>query len=61
IGFRKGTTGVPILTGAIGYLEGKVIDSMDCGTHTLFLLDVVDGDLQVDGEPMTYEYFRKTK
>ncbi|HWJ02935.1 MAG TPA: flavin reductase [Verrucomicrobiae bacterium] len=61
IAFRKGTTGVPILAGAIGYIEGKVIDSMDCGTHTLFLLDVVDGDLQVDGEPMTYEYFRKTK
>lgn len=61
ISYRKGTTGVPLPNGCLGFLEGKVIKQMDCGTHTLFLLEVVNGDVESNEEPMTYSYFRSTK
>lgn len=61
VGYRSGSSGVPILDKAIAFLEGKVINKMDCGTHTLFLLDITNGGLTEDAEPMTYAYFRATK
>lgn len=61
ISYRKGVTGVPLPDGSLGFLEGKVINKMDCGTHTLYLLDIVNGDLYANAEPMTYSYFRATK
>jgi flavin reductase (DIM6/NTAB) family NADH-FMN oxidoreductase RutF/rubredoxin len=61
ISYTKGETGVPIITDCIAFLEGQVVDKMDCGTHTLFLIDVLSGDLHSDAEPMTYAYFRQTK
>lgn len=59
--YRIGVSGVPILDNSIAFLEGKVINKMDCGTHTLFLLDITNGDLTANEEPMTYAYFRATK
>ncbi len=61
ISYVKGQTGVPIVSDCIAFLEGTVVDRLDCGTHSLFLIDVVNGDLNSDAEPMTYEFFRKTK
>ncbi|MDA8441706.1 MAG: flavin reductase [Peptococcaceae bacterium] len=60
--YKKGQFGVPLLEqDCVASLEGKVINQMDCGTHTLFLLDIVNGDSMADAEPMTYDYFRQTK
>lgn len=61
--YIKGTTGVPIVKGGIAFLEGKVMrdKSVDIGTHTLFLAEIIDGTVIEDREPMTYAYFRKTK
>ncbi|KLU60954.1 high molecular weight rubredoxin [Peptococcaceae bacterium CEB3] len=61
IPYRTGVTGVPLPDGCLGFLEGKVRDKLDCGTHTLYLLDVVNGGLYSDEEPMTYSYFRASK
>ncbi len=61
ISYHTGETGVPILGDCIAFLEGKVAQQMDCGTHTLFLLNILAGDLVSDNEPMTYAYFRATK
>lgn len=61
VSYRIGASGVPILNDAIAFLEGKVVNKMDCGTHSLFLLDITEGDLTVNAEPMTYAYFRATK
>lgn len=61
VAYHTGVTGAPVLDGCVAFLEGKVVDKLDCGTHTLFLLDIVNGDLQADTEPMTYAYFRATK
>jgi len=39
-----------------------VIGEMDCGTHTLFLGEVVECDiLDSTAEPMTYAYYHKIK
>ena len=38
-------------------LSAKVVNSMDCGTHTMFLCEVVDAKVLSDEEPMTYAYY----
>lgn len=61
VAYKFGANGAPILEDCVAYLEGKITNKMDCGTHTLFLVEVSDGDLKSDLEPMTYDYFRATK
>lgn len=48
-----------IMKGTNGYLCGKVIDTMDLGTHTFFLAEVEDGDILNDTESVTYSYYHK--
>ena len=51
--------GVPHLTwAACGYLSCKVVSSMDLGTHTQFLADVVDCDVLGAGAPVSYAYYQ---
>jgi len=40
--YREGTTGAPILVQAVGYLDCEVRQTVDCGSHTLFLGEIVD-------------------
>ena len=62
IHYKIGTTGAPIvLEQTLSYIEAKVVKEMDCGTHTIFLGEVVDGDVLADGEPMTYAYYHEVK
>jgi len=46
---RRGVTGSPLLDGALGYVECRVINAMDGGDMTCFLGDVVAGELTADG------------
>ena len=56
--YKIGVTGAPIvLEHVLGYIEAKVIDSIDVGTHTLFIGEVVDADFIQEGTPMTYDYY----
>ena len=60
-GLSVGTdcNGVPYLTWASrGYLSCKVVSSMDLGTHTQFLADVVDGDVLPGAAPVSYAYYQ---
>jgi len=60
--YKIGTTGAPIiLENSIGYLEAKVIGSIDVETHTIFLGKVVDAQMIRDAEPMTYAYYHEIK
>lgn len=58
--YRIGVSGAPILLDrTIGYLDCKVIDKVDTGTHILFIGLVVDADLLDDFSlPLTYAYYR---
>lgn len=46
--FREGSTGVPVFQEAAAVLECTVRQAIDCGTHTLFLGEVVDVALADD-------------
>lgn len=41
VAWRAGATGSPILDDAIGYVEGRVLDSLNCGDHTAQLVEPV--------------------
>ncbi len=58
--YKIGITGAPIvLDYSIGYLEAKVVNSIDVGTHTLFIGEVVEAESIGEGTPMTYDYYHK--
>ena len=60
--YKVGVTGGPIvLDYSIGYLEAEVINSLDVGTHTIFVGKVVDAEITSDKEPMTYAYYHEIK
>jgi flavin reductase (DIM6/NTAB) family NADH-FMN oxidoreductase RutF len=62
VNYKAGVTGSPIiLDNAVSFLEMKVINQVDVGTHTIFIGLVVDGDLLMDKPCMTYEYYRQVK
>jgi flavin reductase (DIM6/NTAB) family NADH-FMN oxidoreductase RutF len=44
--YHDGTTGAPILDQAVAYLDCEVRQTVDVGSHTLFLGEIVDGDFQ---------------
>jgi ferric-chelate reductase [NAD(P)H] len=60
--YKMGVTGSPIvMDNAVAYLDVKVTKEVDAGTHTIFIGDVVDGDVIVEKACMTYEYYRQVK
>jgi len=60
--FKKLSSGCPAVTEhTIGYIEAKVINKLDCGTHTLFLGEMVDSKVLKTGRPMTYDYYHQVK
>ncbi|MDY6970111.1 MAG: rubredoxin [Spirochaetota bacterium] len=60
--YRLGQTGAPIiLEHTLGYLELKVINRLDVGTHTIFVGEVIDSDILKEGEPLTYAYYHQVK
>ncbi len=60
---RYGETGVPIvLNDAIAYLEFKVDETVDVGTHLMFIGELVHSEvLDDDTEALTYLHYRKVK
>ncbi|NCB93594.1 MAG: flavin reductase [Clostridia bacterium] len=43
---------------ASAYISGTVVDTMDLGTHTLFLADVSAGEILSGVNPVTYTYYQ---
>jgi flavin reductase (DIM6/NTAB) family NADH-FMN oxidoreductase RutF len=60
---QYGETGVPIvLDEAIAFLECKVVQTHDVGTHWLFIGELVQSDVVDDSmEPITYLHYREVK
>ncbi len=62
ISYKIGKTGAPIvLDSSVAYVEAKVVKSMDVGTHTIFVGEVVDAEILNDREIMTYSYYHQIK
>lgn len=51
--------GMPIVPDSCGYMVFNVIGSTETSTHTIFIGELVDGDIIGSTEPMTYAYYHK--
>lgn len=60
---KYGKTGTPIvLNSAIAFLEFKLEQSIDMGTHIMFIGELVNAEIiESTGEPITYSYYRNVK
>jgi len=60
---RIGRTGAPILLqDTLAWFECNVTQTLDTGTHQLFIGEVVDGDVLDDAAaPLSYAYYRDVK
>ena len=60
---KYGDTGVPIvLDESIAYFECKVVQTLDVGTHLLFIGELLNAEFIDDSkEPLTYSYYRQVK
>jgi flavin reductase (DIM6/NTAB) family NADH-FMN oxidoreductase RutF/rubredoxin len=62
VNYKKGATGCPIVTDyALSTLEAKVINQVDVGTHTIFVGDLVGGEVLRQGKPLTYAGYHEKK
>jgi flavin reductase (DIM6/NTAB) family NADH-FMN oxidoreductase RutF/rubredoxin len=62
INYKLGETKAPIiLDHTIAYLEARVINQVDVGTHTIFIGELVGADVLTEGAPMTYAYYHEVK
>jgi len=60
---KYGQTGAPITTSdSVAYLECKLVNKIDVGTHYLFVGELIAAELLNDKiEPLTYATYRKVK
>ncbi len=62
ISYKIGETHAPVITdNALAYLEAKVTQELDVGTHTIFVGELVGADVIKESEPMTYAYYHQVK
>ncbi len=54
---KNGTLVVTKVTNA--YISGKISDRIDLGSHTMFIADVVDGEILSDEKSASYEFYQK--
>jgi flavin reductase (DIM6/NTAB) family NADH-FMN oxidoreductase RutF/rubredoxin len=53
-------SGAPVvLDSSLAWFDCKVVQTLDVGSHTLFVGEVVENQLLSDDEPLTYEYYRE--
>jgi len=60
--YKLGKSDVPIVVeNAVAYIEARVIEEINVGTHTIFIGRVEDAEILTENNPMTYEYYHKCK
>ena len=58
---REGTTGTPVFEEAVAYLECSLWQAIDCGSHTLYIGEIVECGFQNDGEDMPIARMEDTR
>lgn len=53
--FYLGETGCPIITDSLGYVECRVVGSVEQGDHTVFVGEVIAAGVHREGEPLLLE------
>ncbi len=62
VNYKIGETKAPIfLDHTTAYLEAEVINSLDVGTHTIFIGKVVAAEVLTEDVCMTYDYYHQVK
>ena len=60
--YKIGETQAPVVTdNTLAYLEARLIQEVDAGTHTIFIGELAGADVIKEGEPMTYAYYHQVK
>ena len=58
--WKNAPNGMPYITkGTNAYISGKVIDTIDLGTHTMFVADVTDCEVLSDAASASYAYYQE--
>ena len=53
-----GKNDIPIITKAtVSYIEANVLNEIDCGTHTVFILEAEEAKIISDKPVLTYDYY----
>lgn len=56
VDFYEGAeTGCPIISDSLGYVECKVVATVDQGDHTVFVAQVIGAGVHREGEPLLLE------
>jgi flavin reductase (DIM6/NTAB) family NADH-FMN oxidoreductase RutF len=62
VNYKLGETGAPVVIDhSLAYVEARVINQVDVGSHTIFIGELVGADVLSEGEPMTYAYYHQVK
>ncbi len=62
VNYKVGQTGAPvILDNTTSFMEARVTQQVDVGTHTIFIGEIVDADVFNEKPCMTYEYYHQVK
>ena len=62
VNYKIGETGAPVvLDNTVAYLEARVTQEMDVGTHTIFIGQLVNAEVISDETCMTYDFYHKIK
>jgi len=62
VNYKIGQTGAPVvLDNATAYLEAEVIQSVEVGTHTIFIGKIVAAEILTEDVCMTYDYYHQVK
>lgn len=60
--YRDGVTGCPVvLDNTLASFEVRVTETIDAGSHTVFVGQVVKAERLKSGEPLTYAYYHEVK
>lgn len=59
-GMKRAENGIYYITETTNaYISAKVAEMIDCGSHTMFIADVVDGAVLGTEDSVTYDYYQK--
>jgi flavin reductase (DIM6/NTAB) family NADH-FMN oxidoreductase RutF len=62
IRYEMCASGTPkLLDHSLAHLDVEVTQSIELGTHTLFIGRVIESQVMAQGTPMTYDYYHKIK
>ena len=55
---KRSENGILYITESVNaFMSAKVVSTVDCGTHTMFIAEVTEAEVLSDDKSVTYEYY----